>query len=302
MDQSNLSRGIILAISGAALFGLKSIFIKLAFAQGIDASTLLALRMLIAFPLYAIVLGWVLKKSPHALDELSVANIVVIITLGFLGYFLASLLDFHGLIYISAQLERLTLFTYPVMVALLNFLVFAEKITPRLWLSLVLTYLGVTFLFVFESSGVNHQAAKGIIFVASAAFSFALYVIFSKGYIQRLGSLIFTSIAMLSSTVFVLAYFFIDHSMSDLDVSLKVWGLAFLLSTVSTLIPSFMVSEAISLIGSTKTSIAGTVGPVFTVMLAVLILGESFGWPHFVGMVMVIGGVLILGLKNKNIK
>ncbi|MCK5725185.1 MAG: DMT family transporter [Thiotrichaceae bacterium] len=289
--------GIILAVLGAAMFGLKSIFIKLAFAQGTDAATLLALRMLIAVPLYLIVLWWALRQSTTSLFDLTIKDIFTILLLGFLGYFLASILDFEGLNHISAQLERLTLFTYPVMVALLNWLFFREKITFRLWVSLLFTYLGVSFLFAFESGDSSTQVTKGITLVALAAFSFSIYVIFSKGYIQRLGSLIFTSIAMVSSTFFVLLYFFTDHDLSDLNVNLTTWGFAALLGIVSTLIPSFMLSEAISRIGSTKTSIAGTIGPVFTVMLAVTILGEDFGWAHLIGMLMVIAGVLFLAKK-----
>lgn len=131
-----------------------------------------------------------------------------------------------------------------------------------------------------------------------AAFSFSLYVIFSRAYIQRFGSLIFTSLAMLSSTFFVVVHFFITHEWQDLNVSADVWIFAALLGTICTLIPSFLVSEAIARIGSTKTSIAGSVGPVFTVLLAVIVLGEDFGWPHFFGMLLVVTGVSILNVKK----
>jgi len=207
---------------------------------------------------------------------------------------------------VSAQLERLTLFTYPVMVALLSWMIFAEKITKRIWISLLCTYLGVVFLYSYETSSVaNSSITLGTTLVALAALSFAFYVIFSKAYIVRLGSLIFTSIAMLSSTLFVLIHFSFIHNLKDLTVSTTVWIFAALLGIVSTLIPSFLVSEAISRIGGTKTSIAGSIGPVFTVMLAVLILGEDFGWPHLLGMTLVVIGVLVLdsgkvdGLKSK---
>jgi len=299
MKASNLSKGIFLAVLGAALFGLKSIFIKLAFAQGVDPATLLSLRMLISFPLYVIVLLWVLKESPIAIRQISKRDISAVIILGFMGYFLASILDFHGLTYISAQLERLTLFTYPIMVALLNLILFSEKITVRLGFALLLTYVGVAFLFMYESDMGNTEVTKGVILVALAAFSFSIFIVYSKQYINRFGSLIFTSIAMLVSTVFVLSYFFMDHTIADLDVNLATWGFAILLGVVSTLIPSFMVSKAIFLIGSTKASIAGSIGPVFTVLLAVVILGEDFGWQHLLGMLMVVSGIYILGVKRK---
>ncbi len=301
-EQSNFRRGLMFAIAGTALFGMKSIFIKLAFAEGVDASTLLALRMIIAFPLYSVILWWTLRKNPQIINLITLKDPIAILALGFVGYYLASILDFQGLEYISAQLERLVLFTYPIMVALLSWVIFSEKITKRVWVSLAFTYTGIVFLYAYESSAQSASIFFGTSLVALAAFSFAFYVIFSKAYIMRFGSMVFTSFAMLSSTLFVLIHFFVTHthSVSDLNVSATAWLFAALLGIVSTLIPSFLVSEAISRIGGTKTSIAGSVGPVFTVMLAVFVLGEDFGWPHFFGMILVILGILVLDSRSFN--
>jgi drug/metabolite transporter (DMT)-like permease len=293
-EHTHFKIGLGFAVIGTALFGLKSIFIKLAFAEGVDAPTLLLLRMLIALPLYILILWWVMRKPSTAIKQATAKDFFAILILGFMGYYLASMLDFEGLNYISAQLERLTLFTYPVMVALLSWVIFAEKITKQVWFSLACTYLGVMFLYLYETSTTQQSVAFGMTLVALAALSFSCYVIFSKRYIQRLGSLFFTSVAMLSSTMFVFIHFFVTNGVSDLQVSNTIWLYAFLLGVVSTLVPSFMISEAISRIGGTRTSIAGSIGPVFTILLAVAILGEDFGWAHFVGMILVIAGVLAL--------
>ena len=297
-EQKNFMTGMLFAVSGTALFGLKSIFIKLAFIEGVDATTLLTLRMLIAFPLYVLILWWALRRTRVQQPSITMKDPIAILVLGFMGYYLASFLDFEGLKHISAQLERLTLFTYPLMVAFLSWIIFSEKITSRVWLSLLFTYLGVMFLFSYEASTESSSVTLGIILVALAALSFSFYIIFSRAYIQRFGSLIFTSLAMLSSTFFVIAHFFLTHKWQDLNVSMSIWIFAALLGIVSTLIPSFLVSEAIARIGGTKTSIAGSVGPVFTVLLAVIVLGEDFGWPHFFGMLLVIVGVLILSVNK----
>jgi drug/metabolite transporter (DMT)-like permease len=184
------------------------------------------------------------------------------------------------------------------MVALLSWLIFSEKITARIGLSLLCTYLGIVLLYSYESSNSSDTILLGTSLVALAALSFAFYVIFSKAYIQRFGSIFFTSVAMLSSTLFVLIHFFVGHQLSDLNVNAMTWLWAALLAIVSTLIPSFLVSEAILRIGATKTSIAGTLGPVFTVLLAVFILDEAFGWAHFFGMSLVVLGVFFLDAKR----
>jgi drug/metabolite transporter (DMT)-like permease len=256
--------------------------------------------MLIAAPLYLVVLYWVIHKAKRLKQARTMQkkDLWVILVLGFMGYYLASFLDFAGLQHISAQLERLILFAYPVMVALLNWAIFSEKITKPVWFALVSTYLGVMFLYLYESNAAQGSVVLGTSLVALAALSFSIYVIFSKDYIQRLGSLFFTSVAMLSSTTFVFIHFLFGHQISDLNVSTPIWLYAFLLGIVSTLIPSFMVSEAIARIGGTKTSIAGSIGPVFTVLLAVIILGEDFGWSHFLGITLVVIGVLALAMQK----
>ncbi len=293
--------GLFFAIAGTALFSLKSIFIKLAFQEGIDATTLLTLRMLIAFPFYIMVLLYAMKTRPEKAALFTKKDGIAILGLGFLGYYLASYLDFEGLSYISAQLERLTLFTYPIMVALLGWVFFREKITLNIFASLAISYIGVSFLFFNESSiGVAISPSDktlGTALVAFAAMSFAVYVIFSKAFISRLGSLIFTSIAMSSSLVFILIQFFATHDISALNVSPKLWGLSILLAVFSTLIPSFFTSEAINRIGATRTSIMGTLGPVVTIILAVNLLGEAFGWPQIIGLLLVLIGVSLLRSK-----
>ncbi len=289
--------GIFFAIAGTALFSLKSIFAKLAFIEGIDATTLVTLRMIIAFPFYVVILIYAIKTRPEKAALLTKRDGFMIFGLGFLGYYLASYLDFQGLFYISAQLERLTLFTYPIMVALLSWVFFREKITARIMVSLAISYAGVSLLFFNETPSANmtqNQIALGTSLVALAAFSFAIYLIFSRAFVSRLGSLIFTSLAMSSSMVFMLVQFFATHELQDLNVSGKVWFLCLLLAVFSTVIPSFFTSEAINRIGATKTSIMGSVGPVMTIILAVNLLGEEFGLPQIAGLVLVIIGVSFL--------
>lgn len=294
-DQHHLRSGLILAVIGTALFALKSIFIKFAYQQGVDTTTLLALRMLIALPFYLLMLWWMLRK-PIARKP-APRELFAVMGLGFFGYYLASWLDMQGLNYMSAQLERLTLYTYPVMTTLLGWFFLKEKITRRILLALVLTYAGVLLLYWHESMTENSNTGLGVALVVGAALSYSTYVILSKQLIGKLGSRLFTSLAMLSSTLFVLIHFSVTHEFSDLLISRSAWVWAFLLAFVSTVIPSFMISEAIARLGAAKTSIVGTAGPVFTILLAVVLLGEPFGWLHLAGMLLVMYGVSLLGKK-----
>lgn len=294
-EQRHLRLGLLFAVIGTALFALKSIFIKFAYQHGVDTVTLLTLRMLIALPFYIGILIWLLRKPETQLPHSS--KLFAVFGLGFLGYYLASYLDMEGLNYISAQLERLTLYTYPIMTTLLGWFFLKDPITRRIMIALVLTYSGVMLLYFHESMAVGWEASLGVMLVAAAALSFSFYVVFSKRYISELGSRLFTTLAMLSSTVFVLIHFFLTHDIQDLFIQREAWVYAFLLAVFSTLLPSFMVSEAIARIGPARTSIVGTAGPVFTIILAVILLGEPFGWMHLAGMLLVIFGVSLLGKK-----
>ncbi|UOG92273.1 MAG: DMT family transporter [Candidatus Thiothrix sulfatifontis] len=293
MQKNTTQFGLTLAIGGTALFALKSIFIKLAYAYGVDTTTLLTLRMLIALPFYAGMLLWLLRK-PAVVKPLP-PELLMLTGLGFMGYYLASWLDMEGLQYISAQLERLTLYTYPIMTTLLGWLFLREKITWQIVSALVLTYGGILLLYAHEAKWNTNNAMLGVTLVTLAALTFAFYVVFSKRLIGKLGSLLFTSIIMLVSTGFIFVQFLLTHALADLGkLPLPVWGYAVLLAIFSTLLPSFMVSEAIHRIGAAKTSIVGTVGPVLTILLAVWLLGEPFGWFHLAGMALVMGGVSLL--------
>ncbi len=290
--------GFLFAIAGTMLFSLKSIFIKLAFMEGIDTTTLMFLRMSIAFPFYIMVLLYALRTRPTKAAELNKRNIAATVSLGFFGYYLASYLDFESLQHISAQLERLVLFTYPIIVAILSWIFFREKITIKVFISMILSYAGVGFLFFNEAGAGNENLVKGTILVGFAAFFFSLYVVFSKTLISKLGSIIFTSIAMSSALIFIVVQFSKTREMSDLDVSPRIWLLSFLLAIFCTLIPSFLTAEAINRIGATRMSITGSVGPVFTIFIAVIFLGEDFGWEHIVGLFLVLIGVGLLRTRS----
>lgn len=296
--QNLQTSGFLFAIAGTMLFSLKSIFIKLAFIEGVDTTTLMFLRMTIACPLYILVLIYAIKTRPEKAAKLDKRNIAITISLGFFGYYLASYLDFESLHHISAQLERLVLFTYPIIVAILSWIFFREKITMKIIISMFLSYAGVGFLFFNEAGAGNENLLLGTVFVAGSAFFFSIYVVFSKAIISTLGSLIFTSIAMSTAVIYITIQFFITHDLNDLNVTPKIWILSFLLAVFCTLLPSFLSAEAINRIGATRMSITGSIGPVFTIVMAVVFLGEDFGWEHIVGLFLVLIGVGLLKTKN----
>lgn len=296
-ENKNMLYGFFFAFLGTTLFALKSIFIKLAYQQGLDTDSVLMLRMLIALPIYLIIIAFLSSKNSTPKSAIK-QNFLNIMFLGFIGYFLSSWLDLKGLEQISASLERLTLFTYPIFVAILGALFFNTPITRKISISLLLTYIGLWLVFNQELSSHIGDTTTGVILVSCAALSYALYVLLSKKLIHLLGSLWFTALAMSISSIFVLLYYALFFDLTALKISNYAWLWVGLLAIISTVIPSFMISEAILKIGSAQTSIVGTLGPIITIGLAILILGEPFSIYHAVGIILVIFGVAFLTIKK----
>ena len=295
--ETQFTSGVVLAIVGTFLFALKSIFIKLAFSAGANPTQLLTLRMLFSLPFYLYVL-WTLKPT-QGNQRATQRDLVQAFALGFLGYYLASLLDLSGLEYISAQLERLTLFTYPAMIAVLAWLFLGEKFGLRILIAIVLCYVGVMLMFGREAAYADAiDARRGVLLVSGSALCYSAYVLLSKPIMQRIGSRRFTSIAMIGSTLFVSIHFLITERAEDLlGAPAEVYLIGLVLGFVCTVIPSFMINEAIVRIGAGKTSVIGTVGPVLTMFLAIFVLGERSSTEHFLGMAVAVAGVGLVARK-----
>jgi len=297
LHEPSILLGFFYAFLGTLLFSFKSIFIKLAYAQGLNTDSVLMLRMAISLPIYLAIMVFLLNKKevPKAAIK---NNIILIIFLGFIGYFLASWLDLKGLELISASLERLTLFTYPIFVAILGALFFATPLNKKIIISLVLSYSGLWVVFSQELKVSGDNTLIGVLFVVMSAFSFSFYVLLGKKVITRIGSLWFTTIAMSVSSLFVLVFYYLTFDFEWLSITNEAWFWVCMLAVFSTVIPSFMISEALSKIGPAQTGIVGTVGPLFTIVLAVIILHEPFSLYHALGIILVMMGVIILTIKK----
>ncbi|MBL1320964.1 MAG: DMT family transporter [Methylophaga sp.] len=293
----NIWIGFALAAFGTLLFSLKSIFIKFLYQQGLDADSVLVLRMALALPIYAGILFWLLRCRPQKV-ALDFSTLRTIFLLGFLGYYLASLLDLMGLELITAQLERLSLFTYPFMVAVIGYFLFNEPLTRRLIVSLVITYSGLLLVMGQELQLTGNNVLLGVALVLGSALSFSFYVLFSKRFIKKLGSLLFTSLAMIASSIFGLIHGAVVLDWNALTLNGITWLWLIMLVVFSTVIPSFMMTEAINRIGPAQTGIVGMLGPIFTIVLAVYLLDEPFTLMIALGGLMILMGVFSLVAKK----
>jgi drug/metabolite transporter (DMT)-like permease len=296
-ENRNRVIGVAFAAAGAGLFSLKGVVIKLAFAEGIGVNQLLTMRMAFSLPFYVGVGVWAwmrTTKQPPAKAFMWAA------ALGILSYYLSSWMNFEGLKYVSAQLERLILYCYPTMVALLSWMFLKEKITSRHVWALLLAYAGIAVLFGAEIGHQGPDVWLGGGLILGGALIYSVYVTASRGIIREMGPALFNSFAMTAASVCFLAQSGVEMLVTPPPpITANGLWLCAILAVFCTVIPSFLIADAIGRIGPGPMSAIGGVGPVVAAWAAVGILHEPFGWPHVVAMGLTMFGVWLLARKPR---
>lgn len=291
-----MKSGFLLALVGTFLFSLKPIVIKEVYQYDIESIQLLTLRMIFALPFYLFVVATIWRSKPHN-RQLYSNNIPRIMFLGFLGYYLASFLDMEALQFISAQLERIVLFCFPTLVVLFSKWWLKTELPKNIWWVIGISYCGILMIFGHDLSNLGSEVAWGTALVFTSAVIFASYVTLSKAIIAKLGSRFFTSVAMLSASLFIFLHFSLVKDWQSLLLPIEVYYRVLILAFFCTVLPSFLMSEAIAQIGPERSSVIGTAGPVFTSIIAVIWLDEAFTIFHFVGLCMVCFAIALMGRR-----
>ena len=283
---------------GSIAFSGKAIIVKLAYRYGVDAVTLIMLRMLFALPFFAVMAWWASRGKP----PLTRKDWLGVLGLGVTGYYLASFLDFTGLAYISASLERLILYLNPTLVILLGLVIYKRRITARQLLGMAVSYCGVVLVFGHEIAvqgvGERSSAAWGALLVFLSAVSYAIYLVYSGELVKRLGALRLVGLATTVACLLCIAQFVVLRPLSAALVAPEVVWLSLLNATACTVAPVLMVMMAIERIGSSAAAQTGMVGPMSTILMGVLILGEPFTAWVAAGTVLVIAGIFVFTYRK----
>jgi drug/metabolite transporter (DMT)-like permease len=288
--------GMLFALAGTVSFAFRPVLIKLGYAAApVSATTLLFLRMALSLPFFAAVAWW-LRNEP----AISRKDWTGIIGLGFLGYYLASLLDFLGLQYVPAGLGRLIMFLYPTLVVILSALFLGKRPTARELGALAVTYAGIALVLSHKlgASPEHRMFLLGAALVFGSAMCYAVYLVTGSQLIRRIGSMRFTAYTMIISTVPAVVQFALLEGPSALDLPGVVWIYAALLATGCTVLPVFLVAEALKRIGANHFALIGALGPVTTVLADFMLLDGSLTALQLAGGALVIGGVLLVTLKK----
>ena len=296
----NYIQGAALIFVGAVMFAGKAVLVKYNYIHyHVDTIPLLALRMLFSLPLYLIILFIENKKSPIN-ESIETKHWLWMLSMGMVGYYLASLFDFWGLNYVTAGTERLILFLYPSIVLIISALFLKHKIQKIQYFALFITYFGIVITFIPNLQiGLGQNLILGCFLIFLSAFTYALYIIGSGELIPKFGIIKFTCYAMITSTVVI----FIHHAATGngnlFNYPKEVYYLSITMAVFCTVIPSFLISGGIKKVGSGNASIIGSVGPIATIIMANIFLDELMNFWQIIGTLIVLSGVLMISWKGK---
>lgn len=290
--------GAFMVFVAAFCFATKGILIKLAYQYPIDAIALLALRLLFALPFYIGIAYSVSRRSPS--PKLTTWQWVSLVMLGVTGYYLASFFNFLGLVYITAGLERILLFVYPTFVLLMNAFLHQKRVSRLQWLALFLTYSGILLAFLDNIEvGGQRNIYLGAFWVILSGIVYAVYLVGSDSMIARVGTQRYTCYALIAATIPTVIHNFIHNGVHLGIYPPAVYGLSIVMAVGVTVIPTFLIAEGIKRVGSGNASIIASIGPIFTLVLATSILGETITWLQIIGTFLVLGGVFLISWRGK---
>jgi drug/metabolite transporter (DMT)-like permease len=290
--------GVMICLSGAICFSTKAIFVKLAYREtSVDPITLLALRMIFSLPFFVISAWWSSAKSENV--KFTWQQWVAVALIGCLGYYVSSLLDFLGLQYVTAGIERLILFVYPTVVLLISAIIFKVKIRWMQWMAVLITYAGLLIAFWGEVN-FDEQAENfytGVVLIFVCAVTYAIYIVGSGQLIPSIGASKFNSYAMGFAAVAVILHFMITNDNSLFDLDKKVYTYSFSMAIIGTVIPSYLIAGGIKRVGSGNAAIIGSIGPVSTIVQAYFFLEEPIHVLQLTGTALILVGILMISKK-----
>ena len=292
--------GAFLVFLSAVCFSSKAIIVKLAYQYHVDTVTLLTLRMVFSVPVF-LVTGFLSKSagSGGQPNRITYQDYFWLILMVLVGYYLSSLFDFMGLKYITAGLERLILFVYPTLVVVFSAIFLGKPIRRNQYIALGLTYAGVLLVLVGDVHIESRQnIIKGVLLVFTSAVTYASYLMGSGQLIPKFGAVRFTSYAMTLAALGVFIHYLAAGQHSILSLPMPVYLYSFLMAMVATVAPAYLLSEGIRLVGAGNASIIASIGPISTIILAYIFLGEQVSFIQMIGTFVVLAGILLITLRK----
>lgn len=284
--------GALMVMTSAAGFATLAIFIKYAYAAGVNTVTMLTARFLIA----AVVL-WIVIKLRGISASVDKKGAIKLLLMGILGYGTMSLLFAYALHYLPASLTAMLLYTYPALVSLMAFALGDERFSLQKGIALAICFIGLFLVLGVSFTGLN---PLGIVLGLGSALVYSCYIVAGNRILKKIDSIVATAYVCSSCGIGLLLAG-AAGGMISLSFEPQGWlailGIAFL----GTIVGVLGFFAGMSRIGAANASIISTLEPLITVILSALLLGEVIAPLQAIGGGLILAGVIILQLWANDI-
>lgn len=299
---NNAHIGIICTLTAILLLSFRGILVKLAYQHNISVMDLFYYRFLFSLPL---LWGFALYTKRKQLKQLKLNNFNIIISCicaGFFGYYLATLMDFYSLKFIDVNISRVITYTFPAYVLIWNAII--EKRLPQSKYIVAFLIIQIGLYFTLGGLDISLLIANktGAIFALISAISYSFYIIINQQIGKKIGSILFTTLAVTFSFLFINLHFFVFYNADSATISITGFIIILTIAVFCTFIPLLLISEGIKRIGAARLSLLTTIGPITTALFAFIILGETLTYQQMVGAILVITVLIVIERRVKNSK
>lgn len=285
---------------GAVLLAAKGLFAKTLYDMGLSFHDVAAIRSVLAVPGFALLASLYRGKTNTDRDATYRRNdLLLALFAGFLCYYLGALANFYALTIIDASVERPLLFAYPIFVVIITTVITRQPPSARVLLALLLTTLGVLLVTGALNSRLSATQWSGMAWILFCSLSIAIYTLISGDLTQRLGSGLFTFIAMTAAAVGMAVHYQIFAGWENVDLSIAAWWTLAALVVFSTVLPLFLMAEGVRRVGASRASLISTLGPPATAIMAQELTGEILSPAQWLGIALVLIGVMALEVRRR---
>ena len=286
--------GILYIVLSSVAFGVMPILAKLAYNEGATTYSVLFLRFIFA----AIMIFYYLIKNKISL-KLSKKQILLVILLGIFGYSGTAGCLFLAYNYISVGLATMVLYTYPIIVSLLSYFIYNEKLYTKKIICFILSLVGLYALIGVNTASLN---AKGLLLSAMSAIFYSLYVIgASSTEIKKINCFVMTFYVSIVSAV---TMGILGVGTNTLNFNFTFYSLVcvLLLAFISTVVALMAFLQGVKIIGPSKASILSTLEPIVSLILGYFILKQVVTLQQVFGSILIIFAVLLLTIDKSILK
>ena len=204
-----------------------------------------------------------------------------------------------SLMKISATISTLIANLAPLWVGLLSFLILRKKSGASFWIGTSVAILGMVILVGYQQI-LHLQFNIGLILALIASLFYAIYIMITKGILQKISTVTFMFYNMLGASVFLLIISSFQHN-EMLNFPTSTWLYLLGMGLVCQLAGWITINYSLNYLDATKVSVALLSQTVIAGIWAIIFLNEKLEFKEIAGSIIVLAGIAITFLKRRQL-